>query len=161
VDLRCDYHYYDDAFYLHDGTGVKMSSSGSATISGVTDVYVGSYPLGCLYKYTGSLDDGAFINSWLETAREAYGSSAVLKIGRKASISTDLTTPETILYGVYVDNATILTDTYSIAVVAGGVDTRIGVNRAHYKIKHMISDTATSRTRIYGIKHDGYVVKTV
>ena len=161
--LRADYFYYDDAWYLHDAAGVRMNSSGSALISGVVDVYAGGYGAtnGYLFKYSGATDDGVFINSWLETAREAYGSSAVLKIGRKASISTDLTTPETILYGVYVDNATILTDTYSIAVVAGGVDTRIGVNRAHYKIKHMISDTATSRTRIYGIKHDGYVVKTV
>lgn len=161
VNLACDYHYFDDAFYLMDGAGIQMAASGSALISGVTDVYVGGYSSTYLYKVTGTTDDGTAISSYLETARESFGGPSILKMARKVSVSTNLTTSEAITYGAYVDNATSLTKTYSISPASGGVETRIGINASHYKMKHRISDSALTRTRIYGIVNDGYVVRSV
>lgn len=165
-DLRIDYYPIADAFFLHTGTGVQMGASGVATVSGAESVYCGgiySSPT-YLYKVDGSVatDNGTAISSYLETKRESSDGPTTQKMGRKVTLSTNNGSSATMTYSCYVDNETAVAsgNSWSLSLGTGGVDTTIGINRTHYKLKHRISDSATSRTRITGLVHDGYLIRS-
>mgnify|MGYP001570701586 CR=1 FL=1 len=162
VNLRIDYYYEQDAFYLHTGAGIQMAASGLINRSGQPKVYVGMYGTSNVYVHeqTGATDDGTAITAYVETKREAQGSFNALKIAREVAVSTNLTTGESITYGYYIDNATATTATHAFSPGTSGAETLFGINRMHYKIKHRVTDAATTRTRIYGIVHEGDIVRS-
>lgn len=162
VNMRIDYYYEQDAFYLHTGAGAQMACSATILRSGQPKVYVGMYGTSNVYVHeqTGNTDDGTAITAYVETKREAQESFNSLKIAHEIAISTNLTTGESITYGYYIDNATSTTATHAFSPGTGGAEMLFGINRMHYKIKHRITDSATTRTRIYGIVHEGDIVRS-
>ena len=161
VNLRADFYPEFDAWYLHTGAGVQMAASGSALVSGVSNVYVGGYAASTyLYKVSGNDDDTVAISAFAETKREAYGSSQMLKKCRKVVLTTNYGTTATTTYAQYIDNATATDTTWThTSLGTGRVDTVMGCNRLHYKLKHRVADAAATRTKIWGLHHEGYVVR--
>jgi len=161
VNLRVDFYPQTDAFFLHSGVGTQMSASGPSIVSGVRNIYVGGYASSTyLYKQSGLTDDGTAITAYLATKRE--GSPTVFRDGRTVVISTDLTGSETITYKVYVDNATTAETRYSAAIAANPQDTVVSLNRQNTRLKHYITDAATTtRSRIIGISHTGHITRVI
>lgn len=162
VNLRVDYFPAYDAFYLNSGLGVQMRSSASINPENYLagqKLYVGGYGSAgtptYLYAMSGNYptDNGTTISSYLETKRE--GSAGALRNGKTVIVSTDQTAPETITYGAYIDASASANVEYHNHAPAGANDWTIALNLANRRIKHRISDSATTRTRITQLTHTG------
>jgi len=158
-NLRVDFYPYYDSFFLHTGAGVAMACSGVSTISGVENVYVSGYASSTyLYTQSGATDDGTDISSYFITKNE--GNPSVERQGRSTVVSTDLTTIATLTYECYANNAstasvsTTLTDT-----PVGLLDQYIATNISNTRIKHKVSDSASTATRILQLTHYGTTSK--
>jgi len=160
-NLRIDYYYESDSFWLHTGAGAQMAASGMAIVTGVANNYAIGYTSTYLYKVSGNTDNGTAVSSYLETRRESSGGPTAYKTARKSTLTTNLSSVATIDYGVYVDNGSTVDSTWSLERPSGLADEIIGTNRQHRKIKHRISDSAITRTRIVGLTTDGVVHRSV
>lgn len=153
-NLRIDFYPYYDSFFLQTGAGVTMSASGTVTISGAQNIYVGGYNPTYLYKQSGLTDDGAAISAYFDTKRE--GSPVIDRSGRSVVIQTNLGATETISYSKYINNDATADTAVDCSIVAGMQDTVISQIPNNKRIKHRIADAATaSRTKILGLTHTG------
>lgn len=160
VNLRADYYYYLDSWYLHSGAGCNMAASGTATVSGTTDVYVGGYAASTyLYKQSGATDDGTAITAYLETKR--YSNPTVTRRARVVTMTMNINTESTVTYGYYLDNATTATGTWNVTLAAGQSDTQIGLNRSCNKLKHRVYDASAYANKFYGIVETGRLQRSV
>jgi hypothetical protein len=202
-DLRIDFYPETDALFLHDGRGVRMGASGRVTISGSSDVYMGPAASGgFLFRQDGSQDDGDLIggfilgtsklgdplggiyantpiHSWLKTKRDTteFGQMA-LKRNNSLTPVIHAAGSGSVTYGVYLDNETTLTKSWTIALNREGfilgtsllgsgrlggsgtiiVEPVIGFGRRFRKMQHRIDDTTSSRNGVRGVVNRGYVV---
>lgn len=161
-NIRIDYYWDTDSFWLHTGAGTAMAACGMAVDTGVACVYTGGYATSTyLYKVSGATDDGTHITSYFDTKREAYGSPTAYKVTKNVTLHTNLSTSDAITYEAWIDNDTSADTAWSNTVDTGPQDTVIGVNRQHRKIKHRITDHAATTTRILGLTHDGTLMRRV
>ncbi len=139
-----------------------ITASGTATVSSIRDVYLANKYIAApldtaqLYKLSGDTDAGVNIAAMMETKRE--GNPGVLRETRKVILTTNLTAGATITYSCVIDNETspAIGNDWAVAIGTGMVDTILGVQRQHYRIKHRITDSAATRTRIISLACVGY-----
>jgi hypothetical protein len=158
VNLRVDFYPYYDAFYIHTGAGVTMSCSGTAVVSGAENVYVSGYASSTyLYKQSGAQDVSTAIASYFETKNE--GNPMVERSTRSTMLTTDLTSAETITVDTYPDNKAASSVSTAITPGTGKVDSYIATNLQNTRLKHKVSDSGTTATRIIQLTHFGSVTK--
>jgi hypothetical protein len=151
ANLRMDYYPASDAFFLHTGLAANMSASGTIIILGGEWVLCGGYNPTYLYTVGGNTDDGTTITSYLETKRE--GNTAIRRTGWNVMLTTDLVTAENITYSAYVDNSATVSYSNTVATGTGLVDAVVSANLTNTRIKHRISDSAVTKTRIIQLTH--------
>ena len=183
VNMRIDYYYEEDTFWVHDGKGVETGASGFAVISGEHRVFVGSAGTVTPYLFRENADvatdDGTPISAYAETKRDAEpGGYVYLKRSRNLTLSTVLVGNATLDLGVYVDNSDTLAKTWTLSLTSAGgfildvdlldvgilgagvasKETSIGFNRRYNKLKYRIFDSNALRTRLRSITQRGWLV---
>jgi hypothetical protein len=158
INMRADYYYETDTWYLHSGTGAAMLSAAQLVIGGIPYIYVGGYNPTYLYQHTiGGTDSGAAISAYLETKRESNPS--MLSMSQKSVLTTNAATRSTMTYSIYVDNGTTVDRSWNLLPHTGVHETVVGTNRQFYKIKHRIADATVYCNKVYGLTHSGIRVR--
>jgi hypothetical protein len=158
------YPEYNAGYWCNFLDNRVITASGTAATATIKDVYLaGQYipPLvdAQLYKLSGNTDAGTAITAMFETKRD--GNPGILRQTRNIILTTNLTAAATITYSCLIDGETTpaIGNDWAITIDTGLTDTLIGVQREHYRIKHRITDFATTRTRILALACDGYIVR--
>ena len=157
-----DYYPEYDAFYLHTGIAAQAGASALMQISGLWGIYIAGISPKYVYEFSGATDNSTPISAYLETKREAYGNSNILKRGRIINLTSNMASTETVSYKCYVDNETSIAtkNAWSLSVGSGITDSLIGFNRTHWKVKHRIEESSGHQTFFRQLQHDGYVVRS-
>lgn len=154
INLRADYYYYDDAWYLHSGTGANMLSAALVFVSGQPTIYVSGYATTYLWKHAlATTDDGTNISAYLKTHKESY--PGALSRSDKAVLTTNIGTSSNVSYACWIDNGSSADTTWVLTPGTGTVDSVIGTNRQFYKLMHYIADSSAYSNDIYGLVHNG------
>ena len=183
-NIRIDYYYEEDSFWIQNGIAAQMGASGRAVASGDPRVYVGSAGPTNSYLYYQNpdvaTDDGVAIPTLVEMRRESseYGPVA-LKYCKQWALFTVLAANATFQMGIYVNDAGSpnVSRSISIAPVLTGfvldtslLDTGVlgagtvantkteGIGRRFYKMKTRLSESNAVRVRIRGIVYKGHLV---
>jgi hypothetical protein len=168
------------SFWIQSGAGVEMSASGVVTVSGERRVYLGAAASNkYLYRQAGDTDDSTDISAYLETKRDSteYGPHSIKRTKTLIPIF-ELAGAATVNYGIYLNNSSGVSRSWALelAPVSGfilgegelGTDAlgeseaaqeiEIGYSEKFRKLKHRIYDNNSIRTRVRGIRTEGYLV---
>jgi hypothetical protein len=168
------------SFWLQSGAGVQMAASGVVTVSGERRVYLGAAATNkYLYHCTGDTDDGTDIEAYLETKRDSteYGPNAIKRSKTLLPIF-ELAGSATVYYGIYINNSSGVTESWALELeptsgfilgeselgtgelgaAEAAQEIAIGYSEKFRKLKHRIYDQNSQRTKVRGIRTEGYLV---
>ena len=168
------------SFWLHEGAGVQMAASGVVTVSGERRAYLGAAAANkYLYRQAGDTDDGTDISAYLETKRDSteYGPHSIKRTKTLIPIF-ELAGAATVNYGIYLNNSSGVTESWALELdpVSGFIldvgvlgtdklgeaeaaqEIEIGYSEKFRKLKHRIYDDNSIRTKVRGIRTEGYLV---